>query len=546
MRIGAYERGAVIPVKEALAQKDALGALVESEVAKGAPDRAFYALELARTRRFAADMLVKRDEPRPPAPWVRRLGDRLFEGEVEAAKRDGRPPPTKEAFLAEGFGRDPVSSGEAGGTLVASSRGTPIREGTRALAQGAQEARKAEAADDDRFWEELKLIEGQLRSLASKSQQSGMTYGSLFKDRCVVVSTLDARLTLGRSEALVEYYVSLGRALAFVVTSEGARVVEFPTSGADLARSVAALRAAIIGGPEAYLQSRGKDAAALEAWRAPARDLHRAILAPVEAVLAESKEAIDTLLIVASGPLANCPFAVLDSGAASRPLAVERYRIAYEPSFSIYKSILSRELTKAPPRLLAVGNTSLALAPKEAQVMGAIFDGSAAWIGPRAASEARFYASVKDYNVLHLATHGLLVPSAPRLSHVLLGPDATEDGFLTCDEVMARLDLRHLYVAVLSACQTALSAEGGATADAEIASITSAFLLAGAPSVVGSLWSVSDESTTRLMVDFYAGFLEVGTAEALRRAQLALHDGEDVLFRHPFYWAAFGVYGLDK
>jgi CHAT domain-containing protein len=72
--------------------------------------------------------------------------------------------------------------------------------------------------------------------------------------------------------------------------------------------------------------------------------------------------------------------------------------------------------------------------------------------------------------------------------------------------------------------------------------LSQAFLRAGAASLVASLWPVPDEATARLMVGFYrrlvAGESKVA---ALRAAQLALM--EEPAYRHPLYWAGFGLLG---
>jgi len=73
--------------------------------------------------------------------------------------------------------------------------------------------------------------------------------------------------------------------------------------------------------------------------------------------------------------------------------------------------------------------------------------------------------------------------------------------------------------------------------------LTRAFLYAGTPSLVVSLWKVSDRSTAELMVPFYQHLKQekVSKAEALRRAQLKLiHEGR---YAHPYYWAPFILIG---
>jgi CHAT domain-containing protein len=123
---------------------------------------------------------------------------------------------------------------------------------------------------------------------------------------------------------------------------------------------------------------------------------------------------------------------------------------------------------------------------------------------------------------------------------LLVTADAGHDGFLNAAEI-ASLDLSHTYLAVLSACDTATALERSST---NLGSLTSAFFVAGAPSVIGSLWQVEDQATTLLMLGFYRRFLDLGAAEALRQTMLDLR--RDRRFVHPFYWAAFSLHGWDK
>jgi CHAT domain-containing protein len=80
------------------------------------------------------------------------------------------------------------------------------------------------------------------------------------------------------------------------------------------------------------------------------------------------------------------------------------------------------------------------------------------------------------------------------------------------------------------------------TAGDEIVGLTRAFLYAGTPSVLSSLWSVYSQATADLMVTFYEG-LQTGRnkAEALRDAQLQIMQTSG--YEHPAYWAAFNLMG---
>lgn len=110
-------------------------------------------------------------------------------------------------------------------------------------------------------------------------------------------------------------------------------------------------------------------------------------------------------------------------------------------------------------------------------------------------------------------------------------PDA-EDGLLTAEDVSG-LDLLATELVVLSACETGL---GEIHVGEGVFGLRRAFVLAGAKTLVMSLWKVPDEATCELMEDFYRRILAYeGRAEALRQAQLALKQK----YPEPYYWGAF-------
>jgi CHAT domain-containing protein len=172
--------------------------------------------------------------------------------------------------------------------------------------------------------------------------------------------------------------------------------------------------------------------------------------------------------------------------------------------------------------------------------------------------------NLRNYRVLHIATHGKFVPVNPDKSFLLLG----DGNQLAIPRIRTLQNLSSIDLVVLSACETAL---GGADQDGvEIAGISSYFLRKGAAkAVMASLWLVNDASTSLSMQQFYKNLAtgKLTKAEALQKAQLRFLRGEITAkdasprgpslqpigapqtrgastdFSHPYYWAPFILIG---
>jgi CHAT domain-containing protein len=139
------------------------------------------------------------------------------------------------------------------------------------------------------------------------------------------------------------------------------------------------------------------------------------------------------------------------------------------------------------------------------------------------------YKKGGEFDILHLATHGIMDTEAPLFSSLVFA-----DRRLNVYEIFD-LNLK-AYLVTLSACKTGLGEEANGD---ELVGLSRAFIYAGTPSICSSLWDVSDVSTSELMKRFYFHLKNTNKAEALRLAQLDIMKK----YRHPFFWAPFVLTG---
>lgn len=291
------------------------------------------------------------------------------------------------------------------------------------------------------------------------------------------------------------------------------------------------------------------------------RALHKMLVEPIEALLPKDENQVVT--IVPHGSLFSVPFAALVNG--NGKYMIEQHTLAYLPAIGVLRATQSIEnQTKGEKNsLLAFGNPitemnkflgKLPYAEKEVKKVSSLFDQSsvAVEVGG-AATKAKFRELAPKYSYIHLATHGLVNQDQPMDSAVVLAPDAGDDGLLTVRDILQLPQLKAKMI-VLSACQTG---QGKITGDG-VVGLSRAFVIAGTPSVLVSLWSVDDVMTEYQMESLYYELLKgANKAQSLRKAQIKTinflekgssgRDSDKVIKQedraNPRYWAAFQMIG---
>ena len=318
---------------------------------------------------------------------------------------------------------------------------------------------------------------------------------------------------------------------------------------------------------------------------AAARTLYEDTLGKVGASL----DGVTALVVAPSGPLLAIPFETLLTGPADpadlagAPWLMRKFSLAHVPAPSNFVSLRRiaegsratepwfgfgdfQPVTLAQARAAFPGPTCAESAQllsqlpplpgteKELAAARQIFGANPGdqMLGRAFTAPAVLKAPLKNYRILHFATHALLpsdlacesepaiVTSAPA------GASSATSALLTASEVVG-MDLDADLV-ILSACNS--GGPGGGTAGESLSGLARAFFFAGARALMVSHWDVSDKVAPYLIADTLARMRAdpgIGVAAALRNAQLAMLQeaghGLPAEVAHPFFWAPFAVIG---
>jgi CHAT domain-containing protein/tetratricopeptide (TPR) repeat protein len=233
------------------------------------------------------------------------------------------------------------------------------------------------------------------------------------------------------------------------------------------------------------------------------------------AVLVQDKR---RLYLVPHGPLHYIPFQALIAPDGDTLLREQGPQLIYAPSATLLFSQKKRESERAPASCLALGYNGqgadqLHFAEEEARSVARLAGGEA--LAGTAPKKATLFSQGSDYRLLHFSCHGDFDMESPLASALHLASGETLTALDVLDHLRLRCDL-----VTLSACESGLSRVRRGD---ELVGFIRAFMGAGAPALVSTLWRVDERSTLLLMEKFYQEVQNgLGFSEALKQAQLYL------------------------
>jgi CHAT domain-containing protein len=357
--------------------------------------------------------------------------------------------------------------------------------------------------------------------------------------------------------------------IAFVLHADKGQISVFDLGAAgDIDDQVSKLRKNV----DEEINSGGFDEARIERiYRETGETLRGRIWDPLKGEL----KGVEKIFIVPDGTLNMVPFAALPEGKGYlveqkfviHILSSERDLLPIEAGptkaglLAVGSPAYELEVTSKTPSVLrdagppceVIGKQSFALLPQSGPEVTGIDQAWRRWhadepttllIGAEA-TRARFVEESGRNRILHVATHAFVVgdqcgDANPLLHSGLVFAGANrnlEDAILTAEQI-ASLDLRGVDIAVLSACNTG----SGELRDGEgVLGFQRAFRIAGARSVVMTLWSVDDKIISSYMRQLYAQLLSShdSTADAVwsTSRKLLIERRLAGMSTHPWYWA---------
>jgi CHAT domain-containing protein len=325
-------------------------------------------------------------------------------------------------------------------------------------------------------------------------------------------------------------YAPLGEQLyVFLVSKESVKIVIAPAKPEELWKKIKTVRKQITSGESGAPLTKNLVS------------LYDALIAPIETEL----EPIKVVAFIPNQLLFYLPMQAL---AKKQPDGSTRYliedkQIVYLAAADVMKVVQPPDEEKSRGGMVAFGNPTGANLPaseSEVKAIAEVFPATEVLSGGEVTKVALNTEARLNKKIVHFATHGILNATKPSDSYIQLAaaPDVSQ-AHLTVGEVWD-LPFTKVSLVTLSACESALGdkePDGG-----EITTLAEAFSTAGATTVLASLWSVGDESTKELMVEFYSKLAAgMSKAEALQAAEIKMLRNPK--YARPLYWAPFILMG---
>ena len=355
---------------------------------------------------------------------------------------------------------------------------------------------------------QIALVASEYGDLLTRLQVFDPKYDSYL--RVAPLKLADVQRQLSPNATLISYFLTPNNALAFVISRESFEVAKLAVNQTELDAAIASFRD--------FPNLNDPSPESL-------RQLHKWLIAPIQRRLKTP-----LVGIIPNGVLHAVPFAALTDG---KRYFGDAHTIFSLPSVSVLQFIPHKTGSGAASLLAiaygeAAGQPELPHVEPEVRAIAGFY-GTAPRIGE--AATVGLLRDAGEYSILHLAAHYHRNSSSPGLSSVTVA-----DGSLSLQDVYG-LDLKKTELVVLSTCQ---SQSGGTSRGDDIEALNRAFMYAGAPTVIASLWNVDDGATAELMISFYRRLKSGSTkAAALRAAQMETRAKH----QHPYYWAGFVLTG---
>jgi CHAT domain-containing protein len=339
-----------------------------------------------------------------------------------------------------------------------------------------------------------------------------------------VAQPTELKKILSPDELLIEYWLGKNQSYVWLISSDSFSIIKLNKTEVEIERDITAFRNAT----KLNLQEDGKKLS---------EKLFKSLLASVPA-LAQFKK----LIVVPHKTQNFLPFEALQNAAGE--YLIQTHTITYAPSATIFMAKRKSQLELANKMLaMAIGDETfdtyegLPGTVVEVQNIARYFNPTQVKIG-LSSTETALKSYDASFDLIHLATHGVLNKVNPLQSFIVLKSDSLNDGHLTVSEI---LDLKiQSKLTTLSACETAL---GEVNRGNEITGLSTAFLYCGSKAVIVSLWKVDDEATSLLMTIFYEELSKGNSvSQAMALAQRKLIKIPEYS-NQPYYWSPFIIIG---